>query len=372
MGKYKRMPPPWISKSKLNKDDWCGFDYYEHYVLQIYTKTRLSVEGTNMHMVLHRFFKKLKMEDLIEPEERYQKLLGEGKTFFDVDKNIPIDRQPFRRFIYEMCMKHVPPKHRGYPKYKLILSNFATIECERWIKLNDMSKNKEEILKYFKPILLEQRFEFEKYYLFGTIDRVDVEILPNKTRKILIIDYKTGKVPPDIQAGLQKPLNQYSWKLGSDKMKELHFYGLIYLFYNEWELKDELNHFLLSDEWLRTKIDSKNYIATKELKKEHYKSLGAKKARIYKDGKTLKKGDILVCVYYLGGDKPYKVVKEFNYTSFGTLIKHINDLRSREKHNMYITDPRLVFDEIVCEKYKGCSKFEHCKELVEELNKSGK
>ena len=49
-------------------------------------------------------------------------------------------------------MEYVKESQRGYGKYKLIISNFATVETERWVDLCNILSVKADIFKYFKPI----------------------------------------------------------------------------------------------------------------------------------------------------------------------------------------------------------------------------
>jgi len=57
-------------------------------------------------------------------------------------------------------------------------------------------------------------------------------------------------------------------------------------------------------------------------------------------------------------------MKEFNYTSYGGVIRYSNDLRSRDYNEVYVDKPDYIFDEFVCDNYKRCTRVEECKELV--------
>lgn len=357
MGKeYVNLPFPWQSKSKLGEDGYCKWQYYDRYVMKnVPKKRRDSVEGTNMHMVFSMFFGDLKYED-IEP-------------FINAESTTKIKNHPIRRFIYEKCMRYVKPTERGNFFYKNIIENFALIEAQRFVELCNRVGNKKDIFRYFKPLYTEQRFEIESIKWFGTRDRVDIWIAPNGAKKIIIIDYKTGRVPTKIKEGPKNPLNHFSWSLPTSKMEELHFYGLTFLMQAGWQLSPEVIDFLTNEEWWFYTKDNMTYDESKEYKKAYLKSLNTKKNnrwKIYKDEREFKQGDIIVCIYYLGGDKPYKVMKEFNYRSYAAVIRHSNDLRSRHYNNVFVDHPSYVFDEFVCENYKRCGRVEECKEMCKE------
>ena len=357
MGKeYINLPFPWHSKSKLGDDGYCKWQYYDRYILKnVQKKQRPSVEGTNMHMVFAMFFGDLKYEDL-EP-------------FISTDSTSIVSKHPFKRYIYERCMKYVKPSDRGNFFYQNAIRNFATIETERFIELLNRVTNKKEIYQYFKPLYTEQRFEIESIKWFGTRDRVGVIVDPDRSKKIIIIDYKTGRVPTKIKEGLKNPLNKFSWSLPSSKMEELHFYGLTFLLQAGWQLSEEVIDFLMDEKWWFYTKDNLTYDESKELKKKYLKSLNTRKNnrwKIYKGEREFKQGDIILCIYYLGGDKPYKVLKEFNYRSYGSVIRHSNDLRSRQYNGIFVDHPSYVFDEFVCENFKRCGRVEVCKELCKE------
>ena len=108
MGKnYISLPFPWHSKSKLGDDGYCKFQYYDRYIMKnVPKKQRNAVEGTNMHMVFSMFFSEIKYEE-VEP-------------FITAEATSKIKNHPFKRFIYETCMKYVKPSERGNFFYKKI------------------------------------------------------------------------------------------------------------------------------------------------------------------------------------------------------------------------------------------------------------
>jgi len=352
MGKdYITKDFPWHSKSKIGEDGYCKWQYYDRYIMKNTSKkVRSSVQGTNVHMVFSMFFGDLKDEDIL--------------PFVDVEATTRIKNHPIRRFIYERCMVYVKPSERTNPFYKNVLRNFAMVETERFIQLCNRLSNKKDIVRFFKPLQTEQRWEIPSIKWFGTLDRVDVYVAPNGAKKIVIIDYKSGTIPKAILAGPKNPLNQFTWELASPKMKELHFYGIMYLMKAGWQLSEEVIDYLINPEWWYYTKDEKTYDESKEIKKAYLKSLNTRKNnkwKMYKDGRELKQGDIILCIYYLGGDKTYKVMKEFNYRTFKSVIVHSNDLRSRDYNQIWVDDPSYVFDEFVCENYKRCSKLKECK-----------
>ena len=357
MGKeYVNLPFPWHSKSKLGEDGYCKFQYWDRYIMKhIRKRERPSVEGTNMHTVFSMFFGDLKDEEIL--------------PFVDAESTTRIKNHPIRRFIYERCMLYVKPSERGYPFFKNIIRNFAMVETERFIQLCNRLTTKKDIVRFFKPLKVEQRFEIPLIKWFGTRDRVDIWIAPNGAKKIVIIDYKTGNIPTAIRKGPKNPLDQFSWALSSPKMKELHFYGISFLMQAGWQLSPEVIDYLTNPEWWFHTKEGKTLEESKEIKKEYLKSLNTKKNnrwKMYKDGRELKQGDILLSIYYLGGDKPYKVMKEFNYKSYRAAIVHSNDLRSRDYNEIFVDHPSYVFDEFICENYKKCTRIEECKEMCKE------
>jgi hypothetical protein len=359
MKEYKHMPFPWTSKSKIKTRDYCDYTFYLQYVKHEKRKSRRdSVEGTNMHMVFAKFFKEITPKHMFKSEF--------------CDPLVPTHRHPLRRFIYESCMNWVKPEQRKFDKYKNILRNFATIETERWLYLNvELKGQKGEIFDLFKPILIEDRLEHDPTHLFGTIDRVNVELMPDHSKKVCVYDYKTGNVPKQIREHTENTLQPFDWTIPSSYMKEIHFYGLLYLLKAGWTLSDELMAFLNDPEWWFVKKDNMGYKKTKWWKRKYLTSLG-KKYKPFKAGRVLKKGDILVGYYFLNGEKAYRPIKEFGMPSLKSVYLSVNDLRSVQHNNYYVKHPRYVFDKEVCSLYKKCDRAELCeKELKEYLKEHG-
>lgn len=356
MTKYKHMPFPWVAKSKIKARDYCNYSFYLKYVKKEHEEKREdAVEGTNLHMVFANFYRHLKPEHVFREE-----YLQQTKD---------LHYHPMRRFIYDACMKFVKPNHRSWGKYKNILSNFATIETQRWLRLNTLLTNKQEIFECFKPLHIEKRLEHEDTHLFGTIDRINIEVMPDRTKKIAIYDYKTGTVPKAIRE--HKDIGKmFDWNLRSDLMKEIHFYGLLYLLSSGWNVTTEVVDFLNNPDWWHIKKDNKSYKESRKIKGKYLTSL-QNKYKIFKEGKILKKGDILVGFYYLNGDKGYRPVKEYNYASHKGVLLAVNDLRSVQYNNYYVKHPVFVFDSDVCG-YKNCHRIPKCKAEIELYNKSKK
>jgi len=162
--KYKHMQFPWVAKSKIKSRDYCDYSFYLKYVKKEQEERREdAVEGTNLHMVFANFYRHLKKEHVFKEEF--------------TDSKTELHTHPMRRFIYEACMKFIKPNHRNWGKYKNILNNFATIETQRWLRLNTLLNNKDDIFKCFKPLYIEHRLEHDPTHMFGTIDRINIEVM---------------------------------------------------------------------------------------------------------------------------------------------------------------------------------------------------
>lgn len=346
---YKDLPFPWSSKSKILSLNYCEFDFYDGKVLgNKMRKKREAIEGTNMHIVVANFFASITKDDVFK----------KGFT----DSSIPINKHPFRRFIYNRLMEYVKPGHRDYSKYKNILRNLATIECERFLRLNSYLNNKDEIFDCFRPLHVEKRIEIESVKLFGTIDRINVEVMPGGSKKIAIYDYKTGRVPKQIIDHIDRG-EMFDWKIPSYSMAEIHFYGLIYLLAVGYRLSDEVVSFLNDEKkwWFFTKTGINN---VKKYKSKYLTSLG-KKYKLFKDGKIFNPKDLIVGYYYLNGIKAYRPTKLFNYTSYKTALNHTNYYRTVKSNRAYVTHPREVFNDFACSK-RNCSRYERCVALMKE------
>lgn len=360
MKEYKRMPFPWVSKSKIKTRDYCDYSFWLQYIEHEKRKKREdAVEGTNMHMVFAKFFKEITKEHMFKEDF--------------CNPLIPTNRHPLRRFIYEACMNWVKPDQRKFDKYKNILRNFATIETERWLYLNVELKNqKQEIFDLFKPLAVEKRLENEATHLFGSIDRINVELMPDHSKKICIYDYKTGNVPKAIRNHAENTLKPFDWNIPSSFMKEIHFYGLLYLLEAGWKLSDEMMSFLNDPKWWFIKKDDMGYKKTRDWKAKEVTKLGVK-YKPFKDGRgVLKKGDILVGYYFLNGAKAYKPMKEFGMPSLKSVFTSVNDLRSVMHNNYYVKHPKYVYNKEVCSLYKKCGRAEQCeKEITGYLKEKG-
>ncbi|MHA1408749.1 MAG: PD-(D/E)XK nuclease family protein [Candidatus Odinarchaeia archaeon] len=341
---YIDKPFPWVSKSKLKSIDFCKYEFYLRYIKGEKPEydRRKSIEGTNLHMVFANFFRHLKPEHVFRDEFLSQRT--------------PISQHPFRRFIYEACMRFVKPTQRNWGKYKNIISNFATIETERWVQLNSFLTSKNEIFDCFKPFLIERRIEYNRGKLFGTIDRVNIEVMLDGTKKVAIYDYKTGNTPLQIK-NYRSIGDPFGWRLRADLMREIHFYGLLYLLAVGWKLSDEVLEFINDPKyWTVGKNEYK--------KKKQYLTNLKDKYKPYKIGKFVKKGDILLGFYYLSGERGFRPTKEFNYASYKSVLLAINEYRSMVYNKNFIRHPSEIFDEKGC-KFKNCFHYDRCKEMVE-------
>lgn len=344
------MPMPWTSKSKLMTMDYCPYKYYLQYIKKKkFRERRKTLEGTNMHMVFAKFYEQ------IEPKHIFKDEFMDGSVY--------IRNHPLRHFIYEVCMRFVKPDQREYGKYKNIIANFATIETKRFLRLNRIMRDKNKIFTYFKPLYLEKRLEYEPLKLFGTIDRVNAMITPSGSKKIAIYDYKTGNVPRDVinsQEIAENSVSPFKWKLPSSKMKEIHFYVLLYALSAGYELKQPLKEFLMSPTWWYVKKEGMSYKETLDYKRDYITSL-QDDYKLYKDGKLVNKGDFIVGYYFVNGaervgknkyiPKAYRPIKQFNYRSLKSVYLAINELRSIWYNKYYQKQP----DKKKYCKYKNCN-----------------
>lgn len=348
MKEYISYKFPFVSKSKLKSFLFCKYDFYDQKILKNKQPRREdAIEGTNMHVVFNRFYANLKPEHVFKDEF--------------TDPRIPIHRHPFRKFIYDACMNLVKPDQRGYGKYKNILSNFASIECKRFLRLNTRLHNKQEIFDCFKPLYLEKKLVYKPLFLYGTIDRVNVEVMPNGKKVIAIYDYKTGNVPKSVMTYDENVSGNLSWKLPPYLMKEIHFYAILYALSSGWNVGDEVKDFLVNEDWWFIKKDGMTYGDSLNYKKDYLTSL-QKKYKLFKAGKLLKGSDYLIGYYFLNGDKGYRPLKKFNYKSYTSTLALINEYRSCVHHKYYVKHPKFVFNPYGCE--KRCRRFEECREKI--------
>lgn len=356
MKEYVDKPFPWVSKSKIGSLDYCRYSFWLERIKNKKDRPRESaIEGTNMHMVVAAFFKYLK------PEHVFKDKFTDARTKLEI--------HPFRKFIYEGCMRFVKPEQRGWGKYKNVLNNFATVECKRWLYLNTILHDKDKIFKYFKPLFIEKRLEHEGTYQFGTIDRINYAVMPDESVKIEIIDYKTGSTPKAVMNYKDNTGKMFDCKLPSRFMKEIHFYGLLYLLMTGWQLHDKVIEFLNDKEMWYVKKDDMSYKETKKAKskyltelKKNFKST-KQDYKLFKEGRELKKGDILVGYYFLGGDKGYHVTKEYGYPSHKSAILAINDYRTVIHNKFFVTNPEIVYSPDGC-MYKNCHRITKCEEEI--------
>jgi len=206
--------------------------------------------------------------------------------------------------------------------------------------------------------VLERRLEYEPLHLYGTIDRVNVEVMPDGSKKIAIYDYKTGNVPISVQRYNENTMDMFQWTLPTHYMKEIHFYGLLYLLSSGWQLDDEVKNFLENPNWWYTKKDGLPFNELFKQKGKFLTDLG-KKYRIFREGKIFSGNDLILGYYFLNGDKGYRPIKKYNYNSHKGILLSINKYRSVMHNEHFVTTPKPVYNFIGCEK-KRCGRYETC------------
>lgn len=353
---------PKVSKSKISDMRYCKYNYYKERILGEKREDRDdAVEGTNLHMVFTNFLKTFK--------EMFNNNRDKLFSAEMVSANINLYYHPFRRFVYEACKKYVKPDHRAWGKYRNCIRNFASIETQRWLRLNTILTNKEEIRDCFLPIEMEMNVDSEEYGFEGRIDRVGVEVLPGGKKVICIDEYKTGRVPKMIMDRIDKG-DYLDWKIPTHASKEIHFYVLAYLIKCGWSVSEEMKDFLCDPKWWILRKDDMSAKETSKWKKEYITKMG-KKYKIFKEGKILNPNDIIVGYYYLNGDIGYRPIKKFAYASLKGVFSDINENRTMEYNKAYVTHPRFVFNSFACaEGAKNCSRYEECAREVEDYNNS--
>ena len=364
MSSYKKLDFPNCSKSNVKSLNYCKYSFYDEEVLGHEQESREdAIEGTNLHTVFAMFYKDFKEVATEDPGRIFDPELINPLT--------QLKKHPFRKFVYEACLNYVKPDQRHYGKYKNILNNFASIETRNWLRLNTILHNQTEIRDCFVPLALEHRFHIEALHLYGTIDRVGIEVLPGGQKKVCVYEYKTGNVPSAIKKHVDVG-NMFDWKVPTHYMKEIHFYTFCYLLLSGWSVTDEVKTFLEDKDWWYATKNDLSYAGCLKEKKDYITSL-QKKYKLYKEGKILSGSDILLGYYFLNGGEGYKPLKKFNYRSFCGVLSSINEYRSVVHNEAYVKHPIFVFDDYVCSaQIKNCAKFEDCKEKVVEYQEEQK
>ena len=207
---YTYMKWPWISKSAIISDDFCEWLFKLRYIDGIDIEVGLSAKtGTNMHVTVAKFFEVLDVKELTKIPINYEEPLDESRIY---------------NYMLKTVMEIIPPDSREYSVYKTILGNFALMEADHWVSLNEeFNGNITKVIKYFIPVSLEKYIGIADILLYGTLDRKDIHYTPSRDY-IEVYDYKTGHVPKDVKLGLKNVGNEFSWILPTNKMFELHFY----------------------------------------------------------------------------------------------------------------------------------------------------
>ena len=210
---YTYRPWPWLSKSAIISDDFCEWLFKLRYIDNIDTGVGLSAKtGTNMHVTVAKFFDVLDIQQLTKIPINYEEPITDSRVF---------------HFFMKTVFEIIPEDSRDYQVYKTILTNFAVMEADHWIGLNEEHNgNIGKVLKYFIPSSLEKYTEVYDVMLYGTLDRRNKYYTPKKDFTE-IYDYKTGHVPKEVKKGLKDIGNEFSWYLPTNKMFELHFYVLL-------------------------------------------------------------------------------------------------------------------------------------------------
>jgi len=356
-----RKPFPYVSKSKLMQRSYCDYKFYVERVLEEKQEdTEKAIEGSNLHLAFNGFYRKMNEIWSDNKEKATEILFSKKMTDYKIDIN---KYHYFGAFVYRACMEFIKPTHRDYGKYKWIISSFAKIETKRWIRLNTLLKNKNEIMDCFLPLAVELNIDIPELHLEGTIDRVGVEVLPGGRKVLTIYEYKTGSVPKDVRTKIDDG-NYLGWKLPTYASKEIHFYVLLYLLYIGWKPSEDMIDFLEGERWWFWKKDDMSVSESKNFKRDYVTSL-QKKYKLFKDAKILSPNDVLVCYYYLDGS--YMPIKKFSYASLKGIFIDINDYRSMVFNDGYTKDPKGVFSDLYCGDFgKKCPRFYKCLDECDE------
>lgn len=329
---YVFQPWPWCSKSTIISEKFCPWLFKLRYLDKIDTGVSLKAEtGTNMHATVALFFDRFKMEDLIKIPINYEEDLTNSRVY---------------HFIKAEVNKLIPYESREYNAYKIILRNFALMEAAHWISLNEEYKgNTTRVIKYFIPAYLEKYIEFPEAKLFGTIDRKNRN-KENGVELHEIYDYKMGHVPKDIQRGLRDPYDEYSWKMKTNNMFQLHFYMMLDLLIRGFSVNEKLVEYLTNPKYYTKnsrvpRVDSVFYNSAGEpYDYQKYYRIG---------------------IIYLGNEQgPFVPKKIPNPRSLRAVFRNINRLRGK----VYRKEPFLK--EISYWKCKNCTITKRCLNEEEE------
>lgn len=335
---YTFRPLPWISKSTLTTYKFCRRAFERKYILKKDIPIgQTASNGTNMHVIASKFF------DVIN----YKKLFK-----CSVYPDVPLRENRITSFMINTIKDILPIGAERYLPYRKILTNFALLEAHNYIRLHTKYKgNPNKILKYYPPIVRERYNEHRPSMTFGTTDRINLEE-DDEVEYRYILDYKTGRVPISVKRGPKNKNNMLSYKLPPIKMLEIHFYAMLYAFYNGATLHPEiLDHI----------TNSSRFIGGAKVPKvdEYF---------FDRDGDPFDFSKIIVGFAYISRyeDKPYVPIKSVNRKSFAALFRAINVLRTALKYGGPWDDKPNYYK---CGKFCSLNPMEEClseeeKELV--------
>ena len=327
---FRRLP--WYSKSTVISYRFCPHLFYLRYILGEVIDVGISAEtGTNMHAVYDRFFDVINIEKLVKIPINYEEELKLSRVY---------------EFMYKTAMELIPVTSREYEVYKRLVNTFALLEAKHWISLNEKyngSYNK--IYKYFMPVEREVYVEAPIVMLFGTIDRINNHE-ENGVQLKEIYDYKTGHIPKSVLNGIQKPGDEYSWVLPTEKNFELHYYLVINLLRKGYRLHPDIVEYITNPKYFveGTKIPKvKDYFFDKAGEYYDYK-------KHYRLG-----------IIYLNSNMPYVPKKIPLKRSMTSVFTWLNKLRTLVHQNaVFPKEPNFW-------KCRNCSLIDRC--LNEEESK---
>jgi hypothetical protein len=164
-----------ISKSIMNAYKTCPQRYKLLYIDRIPTVTSDAMQrGLDFHDFVNKYYDNVKSGsngELIVNQEFIKESLG-------------------------ACIPEAQP----------YITNFVNFEYERW----EMCKEQKDPMKYFMPVMREEKIRNIGLELVGIVDRVDRKFNGN----LAVIEFKTGK------------FDQRAWKL-TELRQELAFYKLL-------------------------------------------------------------------------------------------------------------------------------------------------
>lgn len=345
---YRYRNFPWISKSKLKAYDFCEYNFYLNYFAEgVEKRVGLKAKiGQNVHMIFPLFFKNFDVD----------------KAFRLSSPSIDSRKHPFKKYVYDTCMEFLPEADRNLTSMRIIFYNFAQIETNHWLHLNNaVELSQTEIVRQFLPSHNEMFLQNEDIYIYGTLDRVSW-MGDNKGRTVpYIFDYKSGNVPTSIKRELKDTNNPYSWELPTKFSVELHFYILLYLLYNKCEISQDLIDFLTKPEFLTVKENNDEWKKLRKSKSDYLKTIDTR--IYYPDGDIVKNGDVCFGVMFLG-DKggSYTPIKKFKYVSLMGVLRRINTVRSVWLNKKFVTKP--IYNEYIC---PNCSWKDYCTSQIDRV-----